>query len=144
MIAGIRAAPGALHGDLLTPDSYMRLVRLDDMIAAGRALHGVARDGSGAGAVLHWSHLLDLVLLTLALPLRVLMPWHDALHGAALAIGPLGVGLCGVAAAWVLAPLTAPGTRWAAAALAGMAPPVIAYGFPGVAQHHVLWNVPDG
>lgn len=132
-----RSSPVGLSGQLLNPDSYMRMVRLRDMVAAGTPLHAVARDGSGDGTILHWSHLLDGVLLLLAAPLRVVLPAEAALHSAALLIGPLAVGGAGVAAAWVLAPMTVAGTRWTAAVLAGLAPPVIVYGFPGVAHHHV-------
>ena len=140
--AGLRGAPGVLDGDLLNPDTYMRLNRLHDILDAGSPLHAVLRDGSGAGAILHWSHLLDAVLLLLALPMRLVLSWHDALHFAAVLIGPLGIGLTGVAAAWVMAPvLPGSGMRWTAAALVGMAPPVVAYGFPGVAHHHVPLGV---
>jgi hypothetical protein len=128
---------GMLRGALLNPDSYMRMVRLDDMLAAGRPLHAVMRDASGAGTLLHWSHCLDLVLLAMALPLRLLLSWHDALHVAAVLFGPLAMGIAGVAAAWVVAPLSAGTMRWMAAAMVGLAPTVLAYGFPGVVHHHV-------
>ncbi len=139
--SGLRSSPGVLQGQLLNPDSYMRMVRLRDMVAAGTPLHAVMRDGSGAGTVLHWSHLLDAVLLLLALPFRLIMPGDAALQAAAMLLGPLSVGSAGVAAAWAMAPITVAGTRWMAAALAGLAPPVIVYGFPGVAHHHAALGV---
>ncbi len=134
--SGLRSSPEVLEGRLLNPDSYMRIVRLRDMLDAGRPLHAVMRDGSGEGTVLHWSHLLDAVLLLLSLPFRLILPGDAALQAAAMLLGPLSVGAAGAAAAWLLAPITRPGTRWTAAALAGLAPPVIVYGFPGVAHHH--------
>lgn len=139
--SGLRSSPQVLDGQLLNPDSYMRMVRLRDMMAAGTPLHAVLRDGSGEGTVLHWSHLLDAVLVLLALPFRLLIPGDAALEAAALLVGPLSVGCAGAAAAWVLAPLTIAGTRWMAAAVAGLAPPVIVYGFPGVAHHHAALGV---
>jgi hypothetical protein len=136
--AGLRNYPGVLHGDLLNPDTFMRLVRLENMLDQHQLLHAVLRDGSGNGTVLHWSHMFDLLLVTLATPFRWFLPVHESLHAAALLIGPLAVGATGIAAAWAMAPLGLPSMRWTAAALVGLAPPVIAYGFPGVAHHHVL------
>ncbi len=139
--SGLINHPAVWHGALLNPDSYMRMVRLDDMLSAARPLHSVLRDGSGDGAVLHWSHFLDAVLLALALPFRPFVSWHDALHIAAGLIGPVSVGVAGIAAAWAAAPLSLPAMRWSAAAFAGLAPAVVIYGFPGVVHHHVALGV---
>jgi hypothetical protein len=64
-------------GEVISPDSFMRLVRLRDIVAAHRPLHDVARDASGNGTVLHWSHLLDSFLLVLAAPLGLFLPGHS-------------------------------------------------------------------
>src|SRR5690348_8627646 len=77
------------HGELVDPDSYMRLVRLDDIVAAHAPLDVVARDASGAGTVLHWSHLLDNLLLLMAAPLAPWLGEHAALHWAGVMLGPL-------------------------------------------------------
>ena len=137
VLSGLRSAPGFVHGDLVNPDSYMRLARLRDSIAQGMPLHHVMQDGSGEGTLLHWSHLIDSMLLLLSLPLRLFLTLPDAVHGAALAFGPISMGLIGVACAWAAAPLTSPSWRWSAPVLAAMTPPIIAYGLPGVAHHHV-------
>jgi len=63
-VIGLRSFPGVLHGDLLNPDSYMRLDRLHDILARHAPLHMVLHDVFGAGAVPHWSHLLDSLLLS--------------------------------------------------------------------------------
>ena len=123
-------------GDLVNPDSYMRLVRLRDIIAAGAPLHAIPRGEDGGGALLHWSHFLDSLLLILALPFGGTTDW--ALRMAGLISGPLAIGLTAIAVVWVLAPLTAGGMRLLAAALVGLAPPIIAYGVPGVVHHHIL------
>jgi hypothetical protein len=138
VLSGLRSLPGLLQGDLLNPDSYMRLVRLRDIVRLGKPVHVVLRDGSGEGTLLHWSHFLDSLLLVLAAPLRLFLDTDAALHGAALVFGPISVGLLGAAAAWVMAPLADRGWRWMAAVLTALAMPVIAYGLPGVAHHHVL------
>jgi len=135
---GLRLSPQVLRGALLDPDSYMRLDRLRDILARHAPLHVVLRDASGAGALLHWSHLLDSLLLLLALPLRLFLNQPEALHVAAVLIGPLGVGLLGIAVAWVMAPFADRQWRWTAPTLAALAPPIIGYGLPGVAHHHIL------
>ena len=140
-VIGLRSFPGVLHGDLLNPDSYMRLDRLHDILAAHAPLHVVLRDASGTGAVLHWSHLLDSLLLLLALPLRPLLSQPAALHVAAVLLGPLAMGLLGIATAWAMAPIADRDWRWLAPVLAGTAFPIVAYGLPGVAHHHVLLAV---
>lgn len=125
-------------GDLLNPDSYMRLVRLDAILAAHAPIHVVARDGSGTGTVLHWSHLLDSLLLVMALPLAPFLTEHDALHWAGVALGPLSAGALGAALAWAAAPLSDPAWRWIAALFGVLAMPIAAYALPGVVHHHIL------
>jgi hypothetical protein len=138
VVVGLRAQPGVLQGYLFDPDTLMRLVRLRDILAQHAPLHVVARDGSGDGTILHWSHLLDSLLLLLGLPLRLWLSWDDALHVVAVAFGPINVGLLGVATAWATAPLTERCWRCMAPVLVALAPPIIGYGQPGVADHHIL------
>ena len=47
-VIGLRSFPEVLHGDLLNPDSYMRLDRLHDILVRHAPLHVVLRDASGA------------------------------------------------------------------------------------------------
>ncbi len=126
------------RGDLVDPDSYMRLVRLDDIVAAQVPLDAVARDASGAGTVLHWSHLLDSLLLLMAAPLAPLFGEHAALHWAGVMLGPLGAGLLGAALAWVAAPMTEPEWRWTASVIGILSIPILTYAIPGVVHHHIL------
>jgi hypothetical protein len=141
VIVGVRARPDILQGFLSDPDTLMRLVRLRDILAQHAPLHVVARDSSGDGTVLHWSHLLDSLLLILGAPLRLWLNWDRALHAAAIALGPISAGLLGVATAWATAPLAERGWRWTAPVWAALASPIIGYGLPGVADHHVLLAV---
>ncbi len=127
-----------LDGDFINPDSYMRLVRLREILARHAPVNVVARDGSGAGTDLHWSHLVDGIILLLAAPLRAVMDGAQAVHLAAVAFGPISVGLLGLSLAWALAPLTDRGWRWTAPALAGMSATIVGYGIPGVVHHHIL------
>ncbi len=126
---------------LINPDSAMRLVRLEDIVAAGAPLHAVMRDGSGAGSIMSWTHLLDSLLLLLAAPLAPWTGWPAALHAAGLACGPLSMAALGAAVAWTAAPLAAAGWLWLGAFAAGMAASLAGYGMLGVAHHHVLLAV---
>src|SRR5579862_1837934 len=82
---------GGHFGELSNPDTFMRLVRLRDMLDRGSIVYDVARDGSGHGTELHWSHLIDGLLCLLALPFRLVLNRDDALHEAALIFGPLNM-----------------------------------------------------
>ncbi|MEJ0020252.1 MAG: hypothetical protein WDN25_27615 [Acetobacteraceae bacterium] len=124
--------------ELLNPDSYMRLVRLHDLLARHAPLDAVLRDGSGIGTRLHWSHLLDSLLLVLAAPLAPWLGWQAALPWAGLALGPLVAGLLGTALAWAAAPLSDPAWRWTAALSATLMLPILGYTLPGVVHHHAL------
>jgi hypothetical protein len=130
--------PATLDGELHNPDSYMRLVRIEEELRAGAFSYVVTNDASGAGTVLHWSHLLDSLLLLMAAPLEPLLGWHRALFIAATMSGPISVGLLGFALAWAAAPMADRRWLWASSLASGLAAPVIGYGLLGVAHHHVL------
>lgn len=127
-----------IRGSLLNPDSYMRLVRLHDIMHAHAPIDIVARDASGSGTLLYWSHLLDSLLLVLATPLMPLLREHEALRWAGIALGPLGAGLLGLALAWAGANLSDSDSRWTAALCGALAMPVVGYAIPGVVHHHIL------
>ena len=122
---------------LSDPDSYMRLVRLRDIVAAHRPLGVVANDASGHGTILHWSHLLDSFILLLAEPFGWFLPIDTAQHIAGLLFGVLSVGALGAACAWAIVPCVKPDWRWLAPVVAIMAPSVWAYGLIGVVHHHI-------
>ena len=136
-VSGLRENPDLFAGGLLNPDSSMRLVRLNDMVVAGRPLHAVMRDSSGLGSIMSWTHLLDSLLLLLAAPLAPFLGWHAALHAAGLASAPLSMAALGIAAAWAAAPLAPRPWLWAAAFAAGTAPSIGGYGQLGVVHHHI-------
>jgi hypothetical protein len=137
LLLGLGNLRAVLAGSLATPDSYMRLVRLREIVALGAPIHVVARDGSGNGTVIAWTHLLDAVILLLASPLRLFLGAPDALFYAAAATGPIALGLLGLALAWSTAPLADRGWRWTAPLLAATVVAVSAYGAPGVVHHHI-------
>jgi hypothetical protein len=137
-ISGFFNLSAVLGGELFNPDSYMRLVRIEEGLRTGHIGHVVANDGSGAGTVLHWSHLLDSLLVLMAAPLEPLLGWHRALFIAAATLGPVSVGLLGLALGWAAAPLADRRWLWAGSLATGLMAPVIGYSLLGVAHHHVL------
>ena len=137
LAASARAWPDVLAGGLINPDSYMRLVRLEGELHHHAIEYIVARDGSGAGTLLHWSHLLDLPLTVLAAPFRLAMDTHAALHAAAVMFGPLSMAGLGAALCWAIAPLAERRWLWLAAAAIALSPAIASYGLSGEAHHHV-------
>jgi hypothetical protein len=132
----VRALPDLRDGGLSNPDSYMRLVRLRDIVDSGILVDSVARDGSGHGTVLHWSHLLDSILCVLAAPFSLFMAPHDALHAASLLFGPLNMMALGFVIAWAAAPFVERKWLWIGAIMAPLSPAIISYGVVGVVHHH--------
>ncbi len=133
----VRHLPDMRSGGLSNPDTYMRLVRLRDMLHAGTVLDVVARDGSGHGTVLHWSHLIDSLLCLIALPFSLVLKPDDALHAAALVFGPLGIAALGFAVAWAAAPFAERKWLFLGAVLPALSPAIVSYGVAGVVHHHV-------
>jgi hypothetical protein len=138
LLLGFSQSREVMDGALPDPDSYMRLVRLHDMMAAHAPLQAVARDASGAGTVLAWSHLLDSLLLLLAWPLGWFLDQTKSLLWAGILLGPLSVGLLCASTAWACAPLTDPAWRWTTAVVALTYAPIVDYALPGVIHHHIL------
>jgi asparagine N-glycosylation enzyme membrane subunit Stt3 len=130
---------GVFDGKLIDTDSYARVSRIEAMVEAGRALHHTPRDNSGLNIGLHWTHLLDGLILLLSLPLRLFFPLGESLRLAGAAIGPLSTALVALAA-YQAVRLAAGSGRHAvtAAVLAALAPGVVAYGAFGRADHHIM------
>ena len=130
-----------LRGEMINPDSYMRLVRLHDELAVGHTLEAVARDGSGQGTVLAWSHLLDSLVVLLAAPFGLLTDPDTAVRWAGILVGPLSIGALGAALGWAVAPVADRRFLWSAAVACALAPLILGYGMVGVLHHHVLLAV---
>lgn len=138
IVLGSHAWPGVLAGSLNDPDSYMRLLRIEQGIHAGHLVVTVARDDSGAGVYVEWSRLLDILLWLMAAPFALFLGWHKALYVAGVLLGPLGVGFLGVVLAWAAEPFAARRYLWAAAVAAGMLPGFTTTAVPGVVGYHIL------
>jgi hypothetical protein len=133
-----RGALRVLNGRLFNPDSYMRLVRIEAGLRSGHIGYLIPRGASGAGFILHWSHLLDSLLLTASAPLEPLLGWHRALFWVGAASGPISVGLLAIAVVWASAPLAQQRYRWWGAIAIGVSLAIDGYGRFGVIHHHVL------
>jgi len=142
-LASLSFSPAVLKGDLVNPDTAMRLLRLKSSLAAGAPLHAVMRDSSGYGTVLHWSHLLDALILAVAAPVAAVGGWDAGLRWVIVVFGPLTVGLLALAVAWAVLPVASAGYGrlgpvWMAALVLGLTHSVVQYGLSGVIHHHVL------
>ena len=126
-------------GKLIDPDSYMRIVRIRDGLQAGWFTHVVANDNAGEGTVVYWSHLLDAVVLTLRMPLRLVWPDTSALFVAAAVTGPLFAMILAVVVVWATAPLMRSGRAWLwigpFAVL--LSPALFNYGLFGYVHYHL-------
>jgi hypothetical protein len=124
---------------LPSPDSYTRVLRLLASVQAGQILHHVPGDNSGAVVPLHWTHLLDGMILLCALPLLPFMPLSEALRLAGAAIGPVTTAAAGVAAMYALRLLSGRATgATTAGVLVVFSTNVFCYAAFGRADHHVL------
>jgi hypothetical protein len=137
ILAGLNGWGFVLAGNLNDPDSYMRLLRIEQGLQAGHLVNIVARDGP-AGTLVEWSKLLDLVLIAMAAPLAVFIGWHRALFCAGVALGPLGVGALGTALAYAVEPFTAAEFLYAAPVAAALLPGLSTFAAPGVVHYHTL------
>jgi hypothetical protein len=144
ILVGLRGWGFVLAGNLNDPDSYMRLLRIEQGLRAGHLVNIVARDGSGAGTLVEWSKLLDFVLIALASPLALFIGWHRALFAAGVALGPIGVGCLGAALAYAVEPFTAVEFLYAAPVAAALLPGISTFAAPGVVHYHVLLLVVIG
>jgi hypothetical protein len=142
LLMGPHGAEHLAQGTLVNPDSYMRLVRIQEALDHGRWFGDVVSgDVSGQGDVLPWSHLLDGLILLLRAPLRAIFQPDKALLWAGAISGPLSVGLLGVAGAWAVAPIAERAWLWIVPVGVAVAPATISYGQFGCVTHHLALAV---
>ena len=127
-----------LQGELINPDSYMRLVRIQEAFDHHEWFTSVvSRNESGAGTLIYWSHLVDAFILALSLPLKFLLGCQKALFWAAALYGPVCVGLLGAFSAWAIKPLVSRAWLWIVPLGIALSPSIINYGHIGIATHHL-------
>ncbi len=79
------------HRDLVDPDSYMRLLRVERLWDTG-VWYGASSPSTNApfgGDVLHWTRPLDVLLIVGAWPLSLIATPRDALFWAGVVVSPL-------------------------------------------------------
>ena len=138
-VAASTVPDSVFDGGLVGTDSYMRLVRVDELVAGGGWFdHVIARSNAPFGDELHWTRPFDLLLLALAAPLSPALGFEDALFVAGGAVSPLlHLGMIGVLV-WAIVPLVGLGRAPMAAIVLLVQPAVIGHSLAGQADHHAL------
>lgn len=131
---------GVMRGDLPDADVYMRLVRIEDLIATGDWFSSsIARANWPYGDTLNWSRPVDVLILLCAAPIHLAgFNWHDALNYACFPYTLLMQWLCVLSILSLVRRLMGSSSVWPALPLALLAPMMMAYSLPGRADHHTL------
>ncbi len=131
-------SPEVLHGGLVDTDSYMHIVRLEDLIRNGAWHYGFfPRDNAPFGMVLHWTKAYDVMALALAAPIALFFGWHTAFAAIAVVVGPLSIAALILAATWAVAPVCPAPERRLIGILIAISPSIFANGQIGDCDHHV-------
>ncbi len=138
-LEAVTAGGAGSFGEFVGPDAYMRVARVLECIGGPGCPDGVfPRSNAPFGETLHWSYLLDWIILAGAIPFRIALDLREAVVASAHLVGPL-LGLLALGAVVLLArPLVPePGVRSVGLLFAFMA--VFANAF-GLARpdHHGL------
>jgi len=95
-----------LDGELVGPDSYMRLNRVGQLAAGGGWFDsGIPRSNAPYGEVLHWSRPFDVLLLIGAWPAALVTDFPTALFWSGALISPFLQLLTVAALCWAAAPI---------------------------------------
>ncbi|MGH7051103.1 MAG: hypothetical protein ACREE5_10720 [Acetobacteraceae bacterium] len=138
LLGDVHDWPVVLHGGLIDPDSYMRLLRILQGLKAGHLTNVVTGDDSGTPLILEWSRLLDGFLVLLAAPLAPFVGWRDALFGAGIASGPLFGGLLSATLAFAARPLSSRSWLWTAVVPGLLLTGIRGFNEFGVVHYHTL------
>lgn len=130
--------PAVMSHDLIDTDSYMRMVRIEQLLDTGRWFdERIERSNAPFGEELHWTRPLDVLVLIIWLPLSVL-GLQDALFWAGAAVGPVLLIATGLALGWAALPLVGASDRPLAMLGTLGLPALLNYSLPGRVDHHVL------
>jgi hypothetical protein len=136
-LAAGQAVPQVLHGGLIDPDSFMRLVRIEQGIKLGHLVNMVQRDESGVPLLVEWSRLFDGLIVALAAPLVPWLGWHRALFAAGVATGPLSAGFLSAALAFAASPLTGRTWLWMVPLIGLLLPGIRGFATFGIIHYHI-------
>ncbi len=140
----VHAKP-VLGGALIDTDSYMKLLRIEQLLTTGAWFDGaIARSNAPFGETLHWTRLFDIVVVALAAPLLPLVELKRALYLVGVAVSPLlHLGL-GIAMLWAFRPVWQRCDRPAillALIVTLLQTGIAGYALAGRADHHVMLMV---
>ena len=128
-----------LEGNLVDPDSFMRLVRVTRLYETGAWYDvSVPRINAPYGDILHWTRPFDVVLLVGAWLLAPFLGFKAGLFWVGAAISPLLSLVAAVALYWAVAPLFERRLRYLTVVVFLLQPAVLVYAMAGRADHHVL------
>jgi hypothetical protein len=126
------------RGEYPFPDAYMHLVRAAELLDGGGWYdHRIERGNAPYGETLHWTRPFDLILLAPAVLLRPFLEARDALFWAGALLAPVLTVVTCLTAAWAIGPLVGAARFWVLPLLF-LQWPVLGYGFPGRADHHIV------
>ncbi|MGF1629418.1 MAG: hypothetical protein ACFCUT_08110 [Kiloniellaceae bacterium] len=124
---------------LITPDSYMRMVRVTELVQNWQWFDGtIDRANAPYGDTLHWTRPFDVLLILLALPAGIVLGADQALHLAGIIVSPLLHLATGLTLVWALRPVIRPEVWFLPAVAFFLQPGVLAYSILGYADHHSL------
>jgi hypothetical protein len=135
----LRVFPELLQGQLIDPDSYMRLVRVRRLLGPGGWFDGtIPRSNAPFGETLHWTRPVDVLVILGAWIGRPFLSPDRALHMAGVLLSPLLLIAVCLTTAWAARPLAGGRARYyvmlAVLAQAG----IMGYALPGRADHNML------
>ena len=124
---------------LIDPDSYMRLVRIQELVQGWQWFDGtIERANAPYGDTLHWTRPFDLLILLLALPASLALELDRAIFVAGLAVSPLMQLATALLLIWALRPAIRPAFWFLPALALFLQPGALAYSLTGRADHHAL------
>lgn len=128
-----------LDGALVDPDSYMRLVRVRELVQEWQWFDAtIGRANAPYGDTLHWTRPFDLLILGLASPAMLVVGMDQALYFSGLLVSPLVQLATAILLIWALRPVTRPTVWFLPAVALFLQPGALAYSILGRADHHAL------
>jgi hypothetical protein len=127
-----------LHGGLIDPDSYMRLLRIGQGLSHGGLTNLVQRDDSGLPMVVEWSRLFDAALVALSAPFAPFLGWHRALFIGGVISGPITAGLLGMALVFAAAPFSERRFLWTTPVIGMLLPGIRGFASFGIVHYHII------
>ena len=128
-----------LSGAVIDTDGYMHMIRARELYETSAWYDNVIeRVNAPYGLALHWTRIFDVILLALALPLTLILDFPNALHSAALALGPLVHVAAACAVAWMARPLIPDVHRLWVLPVFFLQGTMLSYSLAGRVDHHGL------